>query len=130
MREVKNHLRRDARLETIVFKPVLAKSVPFGYCLLEQFHIARAMAEGARQLTRSTYALSVTGIAGPDGGTPDKPVGTVCFALAAADIVHRRRYQLWGNREWVKLLSSQVALDWLRRHLLGLSPTESGILRR
>jgi len=44
--------------------------------------------------------------------------------------VHHRRYQLWGNREWVKLLSSQVALDWVRRHVLGVNPTESGILRR
>jgi len=91
---------------------------------------AAEMASGVRGTLGSDLGLAVTGIAGPDGGTPDKPVGTVCFALAAADVVHHRRYQLWGNREWVKLLSSQVALDWVRRYLLGLNPSESGILRR
>ncbi len=88
------------------------------------------MAAGARRGLGSDVGLAVTGIAGPDGGTPDKPVGTVCIALVAADVVHHRRYQLWGNREWVKLLSSQVALDWVRRYLLGSNPSESGILRR
>ncbi len=91
---------------------------------------AAEMAAGVRRELGSDLGLAVTGIAGPDGGTADKPVGTVCFALAAADVVHHRRYQLWGNREWVKLLSSQVALDWVRRYLLGLNPSESGILRR
>ncbi len=88
------------------------------------------MARGVRQALAADLGLAVTGVAGPDGGTPDKPVGTVCFALVAADVVHRRRYQLWGTREWVKLLASQVALDWVRRHLLGMDPSESGILRR
>ncbi|HUP08006.1 MAG TPA: competence/damage-inducible protein A [Caldimonas sp.] len=91
---------------------------------------AAEMATGVRRALSSDLGLAITGIAGPDGGTPDKPVGTVCFALAAADVVHHRRYQLWGTREWVKLLSSQVALDWVRRYLLGLNPSESGILRR
>jgi nicotinamide-nucleotide amidase len=88
------------------------------------------MAQGVRNALATDLGLAVTGIAGPDGGTPEKPVGTVCFALAAAGVVHRRRYQLWGSRDWVKLLASQVALDWLRRHLLGLDPSDSGILRR
>lgn len=88
------------------------------------------MAEGVRKLTGSDIGLAVTGIAGPDGGTADKPVGTVCFALSATGAAYKRRYQLWGNREWVKVLSSQVALDWVRRHLLGVDPTDSGILKR
>lgn len=88
------------------------------------------MAEGARKALSADIGIAVTGIAGPDGGTPEKPVGTVCFALAAADASYKRRYQLWGTREWVKLLSSQVALDWVRRYLLGVDPTDSGILRR
>jgi nicotinamide-nucleotide amidase len=88
------------------------------------------MAEGVRKLVGADIGLAVTGIAGPDGGTTDKPVGTVCVALAAANAAYKRRYQLWGNREWVKLLSSQVALDWVRRYLLGADPTDSGILRR
>jgi nicotinamide-nucleotide amidase len=88
------------------------------------------MADGVRKLLHADIGLAVTGIAGPDGGTPEKPVGTVCFALTAADASYKRRYQLWGTREWVKLLSSQVALDWVRRYLLGVDPTDSGILRR
>jgi nicotinamide-nucleotide amidase len=91
---------------------------------------AREMALGARAYLDADIGLAITGIAGPDGGTPEKPVGTVCFALAAYDRLSSRRYQLWGNREWVKLLSSQVALDWVRRYLLGYDPVESGILRR
>jgi nicotinamide-nucleotide amidase len=88
------------------------------------------MAHGVRRALGADLGLAVTGVAGPDGGTPDKPVGTVCFALAAEAVLHHRRYQLWGTREWVKLLSSQVALDWVRRYLLGMNPSESGILRR
>jgi nicotinamide-nucleotide amidase len=91
---------------------------------------ASEMAAGARTAFGSDLGLAITGMAGPDGGTPDKPVGTVCLALAAADAAFQRRYQLWGTREWVKLLSSQIALDWVRRYLLGRDPSESGILRR
>jgi nicotinamide-nucleotide amidase len=89
--------------------------------------VAGAMAEGARRALGSDLAVGVTGIAGPDGGTAEKPVGTVCFGLAAADRpTVTRRYQLWGNREWVKLLASQIALDWVRRHLLALPLLEIG----
>lgn len=91
---------------------------------------AMEMAAGVRRVLGADLGLAITGIAGPEGGTPDKPVGTVCFALATATTVYRRRYQLWGTRDWVKLLSSQIALDWVRRHLLGLDPSESGISKR
>jgi len=91
---------------------------------------AGEMAVGVRRILGADIGLAVTGVAGPAGGTPEKPVGTVCFGLADGAVVHTKRYQLWGNREWVKLLSSQVALDWLRRYLLGLDPTEVSILRR
>lgn len=91
---------------------------------------AAEMARGAGRVLNCDLALAVTGVAGPEGGSPEKPVGTVCFALATPDGVYTRRYQLWGTRDWVKLLSSQVALDWIRRYLLGLDPSESGILRR
>lgn len=86
---------------------------------------AAAMAEGARRVFGADLAVGITGIAGPDGGTSEKPVGTVCFGLATADATLSRRYPLWGNREWVKLLASQVALDWVRRAVLGLPVTES-----
>ena len=92
--------------------------------------VASEMAAGARRIAGSDLGLSTTGIAGPDGGTKEKPVGTVCIALATAERTYVRRYQFWGTRDWVKLLTSQVALDWVRRHLLGLDPSESGVLRR
>ena len=91
---------------------------------------ALEMAAGARRVAGSNLGLATTGIAGPDGGTKDKPVGTVCIALAAADKSYVRRYQFWGTRDWVKILTSQVALDWVRRYLLGMDPSESGVLRR
>jgi nicotinamide-nucleotide amidase len=91
---------------------------------------AEEMAIGARRAFGSDLGLAITGIAGPDGGTAEKPVGTVCFALASSSGVISRRYKLWGTRDWVKILSSQVALDWVRRHLLGMDPLESGILKR
>jgi nicotinamide-nucleotide amidase len=90
---------------------------------------AGEMAAGARRTFEAALAVSTTGIAGPDGGTPDKPVGTVCLGLASAAGVVTRRYQLWGTRDWVKLLASQVALDWVRRHLLGMPVTESQLFR-
>jgi len=91
---------------------------------------AEAMARGVRTLLGATYGLATTGIAGPDGGTPDKPVGTVCIALDGPAGIRSHRYQLWGTRDWVKLLTSQIALDWLRRAELGQDPAESAVLRR
>jgi nicotinamide-nucleotide amidase len=88
--------------------------------------VAAAMAEGARRALGVDVAVATTGVAGPDGGSAEKPVGTVCIGLAAADGSAGRRYQLWGNREWVKLLASQIALDWIRRQLLGLPLLEIG----
>jgi nicotinamide-nucleotide amidase len=91
---------------------------------------AEAMARGVRRLTGASVGLATTGIAGPDGGTPDKPVGTVCLALDSDAGTRSHRYQLWGTRDWVKLLTSQIALDWVRRWALGEDPTLSAILRR
>jgi nicotinamide-nucleotide amidase len=87
------------------------------------------MAAGARRRLGTSLAVAITGIAGPDGGTPEKPIGTVCFGLASDAGVVTRRYQLWGTRDWVKLLASQVALDWIRRHALGLPVTDSRLFR-
>lgn len=81
--------------------------------------VARAMAEGALRNAGATYALATTGIAGPGGGTPGKPVGTVFIALAsssAGTLVKRRRFQM--DRETFKQLASQTALDILRRRLI------------
>jgi nicotinamide-nucleotide amidase len=81
--------------------------------------VVRAMAEGARTRARSTYALSTTGIAGPSGGSPEKPVGTVYIALAAADSeTIAKKFFFPSDRETFKQLASQVALDLMRRKLL------------
>ncbi|TMB24505.1 MAG: competence/damage-inducible protein A [Deltaproteobacteria bacterium] len=90
---------------------------------------AAEMAAGARRLLGTSLGLAATGIAGPEGGTSAKPVGTVVIALASEQEVATRRYQLWGTRDWVKLLASQIALDWLRRHALGLPVIDSQLFR-
>jgi nicotinamide-nucleotide amidase len=88
--------------------------------------VASEMAAGVRQMTNASYGIGTTGIAGPDGGTPDKPVGTVCIALATAEHTYAYQYKFWGTREWVKILTAQVALDWVRRAALGIDPMTSG----
>jgi nicotinamide-nucleotide amidase len=80
---------------------------------------AREMAVGARRATNADVGLSVTGIAGPDGGTPDKPVGTFFLGLATPDTVLTRGFLLPGTRVWVKTLAAMQCLDLLRRHLMG-----------
>ena len=92
-------------------------------CVLE-------MAAGARRVAGSDIAIATSGIAGPSGGTAERPVGTVCIAMVAEGVNASRRYQLWGTRDWFKLLTSQVALDWIRRHALGLPVAESTLIRR
>jgi nicotinamide-nucleotide amidase len=91
---------------------------------------AGEMAAGALRAFGADVAVSTTGIAGPDGGTPEKPVGYVCFGLATADGVVTRTHQLWGTRDWVKLLASQVALDMIRRTTLGLPLWDPSLFRR
>lgn len=82
--------------------------------------VARAMAAGARRAAGSDLALSVTGIAGPDGGTPEKPVGTVYLALCDASSCLVERYNFQGDRTGVRSITCFTALDWLRRYLLNL----------
>ena len=89
----------------------------------------REMAQGARKRSGASVAVATSGVAGPDGGTDTTPVGTVCFALSADGVLVSRRHQLWGTRDWVKLLTSQLALDWVRRWALGLPVVESGFRR-
>jgi len=81
---------------------------------------AREMAVGAKTAAGADIGLSVTGIAGPDGGTPDKPVGTFIIGLAIPDGVISRGFFLPGERVWVKTLAAMQSLDLLRRYLLGL----------
>ena len=79
--------------------------------------VAKALARGARTRAGSDLALAVTGIAGPDGGTPDKPVGTVYLALADRTGCWVKRYRFAGSRGEIRALTACTALDWLRRHL-------------
>ncbi len=80
---------------------------------------AGAMAQGARSVFGSALALAVTGIAGPGGGSGEKPVGTVCLGLAAGSETIARRYRFWGGREQIKSNTAMMALDWVRRYVLG-----------
>ena len=82
--------------------------------------VVRAMAEGALRVSGASYALATTGIAGPDGGSPEKPVGTVWIALASSD----RETESWverfpADRITFKRMATQSALDRLRRRLKG-----------
>jgi nicotinamide-nucleotide amidase len=77
--------------------------------------VARAMADGARARLGATYALSVTGVAGPGGGSPDKPVGLVFIACAAPDETIVRRFEFPGDRDTVRAWSVVAALHLLRR---------------
>jgi PncC family amidohydrolase len=81
--------------------------------------VARAMAEGARTRTAATYAVATTGIAGPTGGSDEKPVGTVYIALASENsktVV--TKFVFPTDRETFKQLAAQAALDLLRRRFL------------
>jgi nicotinamide-nucleotide amidase len=78
---------------------------------------ALAMARGARERTGSTYALSVTGYAGPEGGTEADPVGTVYIGLAGGERVEAKRFRLFGDRGRIRQVAATTALDCLRRHL-------------
>lgn len=84
------------------------------------------MAEGIRNKLHSDLAIAVSGIAGPEGGTREKPVGTVHVALASAEKTVSQGYRFWGNRQAVKLNSATMALDWIRRYTNG-NPLLPGI---
>jgi nicotinamide-nucleotide amidase len=79
--------------------------------------VALAMAEGARMRAGVDLGIGVTGIAGPGGGTPDKPVGTVAIAAVTASATRAKVFRFHGEREQVKFQASQAALDMVRRML-------------
>lgn len=82
--------------------------------------VAAAMAEGCLRVSGADHAIAVTGIAGPTGGTLEKPTGTVFIALASkGELVQVRKRWFSGERERFKILTSQTALDFLRRRLCG-----------
>ena len=79
--------------------------------------VALAMADGIRARARADVGIGVTGIAGPTGGTPEKPVGTVVVAVTTASDRRCRTFRFYGERALVKFQASQAALDMVRRML-------------
>ena len=79
--------------------------------------VANAMADGIKVRARSDVGVAVTGIAGPTGGTPEKPVGTVVVAAVTPNDRRCRTFRFYGEREHVKFQASQSALDMVRRLL-------------
>jgi len=103
----------DAKTRTVGVEPMLllehgAVSAP----------VAEAMAEGIRKRAGTDFGLSVTGIAGPGGGSEEKPVGTVFIALAYEAGTEHRKLKLPGDRNLIRWRASQAALDLLRRRLI------------
>lgn len=77
--------------------------------------VVRAMAEGVRDRLGATYGVATTGVAGPGGGTDEKPVGTVWIALATPSGTVAKRFRFVDDRRRNKTLTATTALDWLRR---------------
>jgi nicotinamide-nucleotide amidase len=82
--------------------------------------VATAMAEGMRDLSGSDIALAITGIAGPGGGSSEKPAGTVFIALSTASGCNAKMYRFSWDRDGVRTMTVFTALNRLRRHLLTL----------
>ena len=80
--------------------------------------VARALAEHARACARADYALATTGVAGPSGGSPEKPLGTVYVALATSGETIAKKFFFPTDRETFKQIATQAALELLRRNLI------------
>ena len=103
----------DAKMRTLGVEPVL---------LLEHGAVsgpvAEAMAEGIRERANTDFGLAITGIAGPGGGTEEKPVGLVYIAITSESGTEHRKLTIPGDRHLVRWRASQAALDLLRRRLI------------
>jgi nicotinamide-nucleotide amidase len=86
---------------------------------------AEEMARGMRERADTDYAISVTGVAGPDGGSAEKPVGLVWFGLADKYGVKTKKFVFPGDRYLIRWRSSQAGLDILRRALLERSEVQT-----
>jgi len=92
--------------------------------------VVRAMAEGVRARFGSDFGVATSGISGPDGGTPEKPVGLVWIAIATKDQTHADSFVFQVDRSRHRRLTAQVALDWIRRSLIGAELVGPSLLRR
>lgn len=75
--------------------------------------VARQMAHGVRKQLKTDWSVAVTGIAGPTGGSPEKPVGTVCFAIAGPGFEESRKEYFSGDRKAIQQRSVDLAVSWL-----------------
>jgi nicotinamide-nucleotide amidase len=84
--------------------------------------VASAMARGIKESSSADLGISITGVAGPSGGTKEKPVGTVFIGMAfddgSASSVRSHGYRFHGDRNRIRLISSEMALEWIRRYLI------------
>jgi nicotinamide-nucleotide amidase len=103
----------DAKIRTLGVDPALIEK--YGAVSAE---VADAMAQGVRRHADTDFGLSITGIAGPGGGTAEKPVGLVYIALSDDAHTEHRRLVFPGDRHLIRWRSSQAALDLLRRRLI------------
>ena len=92
--------------------------------------VVRAMAEGVRERFDADFGLATTGISGPGGGSPGKPVGLVHVALARTDETSAADFVFPLDRQRHRLLTAQVALDWVRRAVLGAELVGPSLMRR
>jgi len=76
--------------------------------------VVREMAEGVKKIAKTDMGLAVTGIAGPLGGSEDKPVGTVFIGFSVDGEIFSGQYRFSGDRDKVKYTTSEMALDWIR----------------
>lgn len=81
--------------------------------------VALAMAKGIQEVSQSDYSISITGIAGPTGGTSQKPVGTVYLSLLSQKAAHIKKCLLRGNRNQIRMKATTIALHWLHQVLKG-----------
>jgi len=79
--------------------------------------VAVAMAAGARKATNASIGLAITGVAGPGGGSEEKPVGTVWIAVDVNGDTQSRLFRMWGDREEIRQRSAQWAMELLRHRL-------------
>jgi nicotinamide-nucleotide amidase len=77
------------------------------------------MAKGIKEKMNTSLGLAITGIAGPEGGTKEKPIGTVHIGLASEKGINSEKYRFIGDRDQIRLYASTMALDWIRRYVYG-----------
>ena len=92
--------------------------------------VIRAMAEGVYERFGADFGVATSGISGPGGGSPEKPVGLVHVALASAEGTHAEHFVFPLDRTRHRLLTARIALDWVRRALLGVELVGPQLMRR